>query len=68
MAKKYLDLIKIGYPLTNKKYVISVNNKVLEAGGSQANPDVNIDGGLENETVTILQAAGVFNKLNRSIK
>ncbi len=68
MAKKYLDLIAISYPLSNRAYVVAVNNKVLEDGGGVANNDVDIDNGLEPETVVILEAAGLFNKANRRIK
>ena len=68
MAKKYLDLIKIAYPYSNRAYVVAVNDKVLEEGGSQANPDVNIESGLEDQTVTILKAAGLFTAANRKVK
>jgi len=68
MAKKYIRLIQIGYPLTNRNYVVSVNNKVLEDGGQAANNQVDINTGLEPETIEILVAAGLQNKYNRSIR
>ena len=68
MAKKYLDKLKYAYPLSNRAYVVAVNDKVLEDGGNPPNPTVNIKTGLEPETVVIIQAAGLFNDKNRSIK
>ena len=68
MGKKYRDLIKISYPMSNLAYVISVNNKVLEDGGNPPNNNVNTETGLEPETVVILEKAGLFNGANRDIK
>ena len=68
MKKKYLDLVKIGYPLSNRAYAIAVNNKVLEDEGQTANNQVDINTGLEPTTIEILVAAGLQNKYNRSIR
>ncbi len=68
MKKKYKDLIDIGYPLSNVAYVIAVNNHVLENEGLAANNHVNVDTGLEPETLVILEAAGLFNKANKGIR
>ncbi len=68
MRKKYLDLIAISYPLSNKNYVVAVNNKVLEDGGQVANNDVDINGGLEPTTVEILEKAGLLNRANKDIR
>jgi len=68
MAKKYLELIKIGYPLSNRAYVVAVNNEVLNSEGLPSNNDVDIDTGLQPETLVILEAAGLFNAANKGIK
>ena len=68
MVKRYKDLIKIGYPMSNRAYVVAVNNHVLEDEGQVANDDVDINTGLEPETQNILVAAGLFNKANKDIK
>ena len=68
MAKKYLELIKIGYPLSNRAYVVAVNNEVLNSEGLPSNNNVDIDTGLQPETLVILEAAGLFNKANKGIK
>ena len=68
MKKKYLDLIKIGYPLSNRAYVVAVNNHVLEDGGQATNNDVDINGGLEPTTVEILEKAGLLNRANKDIR
>jgi len=65
MAEKYLDLIRIAYPMSNKAYVITVNNEVLN---SKPNDDVNIETGLEPRTIVMLEAAGLFNKANKEIR
>ena len=67
MVKRYKDLIKIGYPMSNRAYVVAVNNHVLEDEGQVANNDVDINS-LEPETENILVAAGLFNKANKDIK
>ena len=68
MKKKYTDLIKLGYSMSNQAYVVAVNNHVLEDEGQVARNDVDINSGLEPETETILVAAGLFNKANKDIK
>jgi len=68
MRKKYLDVIKVSYPMSNRAYVVSVNNKVLEDGGGVANNDVDINSGLEPESIVILETAGLFNQGNKRIK
>ena len=68
MAKKYLDKLKYSYPLSNRAYVIAVNDEVLDGEGLPANPTVNIETGLEPLTIVIIQEAGLFNKANRTIK
>ena len=68
MKKRYLDLIAISYPMSNRAYVIAVNNKVLEDEGQTANNQVDINTGLEPETENILRAAGLFNWANRRIR
>lgn len=65
---KYNDLLKIGYPLVNPAYVVAVNNKVLEDQGEVVNNQVDINGGLEADTVIILKEAGLMNKANKVIK
>ena len=67
MVKRYKDLIKIGYPMSNRAYVVAVNNHVLEDEGQVANNDVDINS-LEPETENILVAAGLFNKANKDIR
>ena len=68
MIKRYQELLAIGYPMSNRAYVIAVNNKVLEDGGQPANNDVNISTGLEPETLVILEAATLFNRANKEIR
>ena len=68
MRKKYLDVIKVSYPMSNRAYVVSVNNKVLNSEGLPSNNDVNINSGLEPETVVILETAGLFTQANKRIK
>ncbi len=68
MAKKYQKLIKIGYPMSNRAYVIAVNNYVLEDEGQPHNNNVDIDSGLEPKTETILIAAGLQNRANKGIR
>ncbi len=67
MKKKYTDLIKIGYPMSNRAYVVAVNNHVLEDEGQIANNQVGIEG-LEPDTVVILKAAGLQNRANKDIR
>ncbi len=66
MGKKYLDLIRISYPMSNLAYVVSVNNKVLEDGGQPPNNSVEL-ANLEPETIVVLEKAGLFNAANRNI-
>ncbi len=68
MKKRYKDLIAIGYPMSNRAYVVTVNKHVLEDEGQVANNDVDINGGLEPKTVVILEAAGLQNKANKDIR
>ncbi len=68
MRKKYRDLIAISYPMSNRAYVVAVNNEVLNNEGLPSNNDVDISSGLEPQTIVILEAAGLFNNANRVIK
>ena len=67
-GKKYKDLMAIAYPLSNIKYVVSVNDVVLESKGEEPNPSVNINSGLEPQTAIMLDKAGLFNSANKTIK
>ncbi len=68
MRKKYLDVIKVSYPMSNREYVVAVNNEVLNSEGLPSNNNVDINSGLEPESIVILETAGLFNKLNRTIR
>ena len=67
-GKKYLDLIRYAYPISNVAYVIAVNNEVLDSEGLPPNPNVDIESGLEPTTKVILEQAGLFNLANKRVR
>ena len=64
--KRYKDLIKIGYPMSNLSYVIALNDRVLEDKG-EAPTHISEHSLLEPETIEIMSIAGIFNKKNKEI-
>jgi len=56
--------IKLGYPLSNRSYIVAVNDAMLE----EPNPNVNINTGLDPKTINVLNAAGLFTKANKDMK
>ncbi len=67
MKKRYEELVKIGYPMSNLRYVVSVNNYILNEEGKPSNNSVNIDSELEPDTITVLKMAGLQNRANKEI-